>query len=365
VTNSVLEFLQPVRALKKPETTTMRTPKIATLAVLLATLHVVTAAEFRDGDNRFSVNAALGYNIKLSSRNLQGPPPNPGPATGAQENRFYDNGYVRLDVSENQGGSTTWWKSDTVQSGQPGGAVMLSSTRSPAQGETFLSQDDPQVGVDLGYARRLFRCGEADKPWLIVGVEAGFAWLDLVIQDTPCVTGNAVTTDTFHLAPGNVVLGSSYEGNFLGDPPGPLLEAEPTGRDFTPGIVTLANRLDGNLFAFKLGPTFELPLGKSVLVGVSGGWVLTGVLADYDCHETTMIGTEAPSATSGSGKFDSWQGGLYVKGNVAVELGRQWQAQAGVQWQDTGNVTGQAGKYQTRLDLGQVLLISLGFGFSF
>ena len=340
---------------------TIRT--LLTATALVATLHTITAGEIWQGDNRFSLNAALGYNIKLSARNTEALPPNVGPATGTQVDRFYDNGYVRLDVSDNEGGYTTWWKSDAVQSGQPGGAVTLSSTRSPAQGETFNSKDDPQVGLELGYARRLFRCGDGDRPWLIIGIEAGIALLDLDLKDAPGVTGTSVTTDTYHLAPGNVVLGSAYEGSFEG--PGPLLGSEPTDRAFTTGTASLANRLSGQLWALKLGPTFELPLGRSVLVGLSGGWAVTKVRAEYDYVETTAIGAEAPAMAGGSGKFDSWHGGLYVKGNVAVDLGRQWQAQAGVQWQDTGSMTKAAGNYAARLDLSSTLLVTLGLGFSY
>jgi hypothetical protein len=338
------------------------------VAVLSAALHTVTAAEIWEGDNRFSLNAALACNIKLSSRNLQPAPPNPGPATGAQVDRFYDNGYVRVDVSDNAGNQTTWWQFDTALGATsdhlPGGAVTLTSTRSPAQGETLTAEDDPHVGLEFGYARRLFRCGNERKPWLIVGVEGGLAFFDLGIRDTSGVTGNAVTADTYHLAPGNVVLSSSYEGNYLGDPAGPLLGSEPTARDFTAGSASLAHAMSGQMYGFKLGPTLELPLGQSLLLGVSGGLALMGVDAEDSFQETVTIG-ENSVVSNGNSHFDSWHAGPYVKVSLAINLGRQWQAQCGVQWQDNGDMTEQTGNYETRLDLNSVVLFTFGVGYSF
>jgi hypothetical protein len=336
-------------------------------AAIAAAVQTLNAAEMWQGDNLFTLNAALGYNLKLSSRNLEAAAPNPGPATGTMLDRFYDNGYVRVDASGNAGGFTTWWKFDTAlgatYDGQPGGSVTLSTTRSPAQGETFTSKDDPHPGVEFGYGRRLVRLGDGERPWMIVGLEARFSLLDMKISDSQTMTGDAVTTDTYHLAPGNVVVGSSFEGSFLG--PGPLLGSEPTSRAFTTGTATLSQQLDGQMYGFSVGPTLEFPVANSLLLTVSGGWTLTGVDADSSYQETVTIGGGTPVTSSGSSHFDSWQGGLYVRGAAAVALGHQWQVQAGVQWQDTGAMSSQAGKYETRLDLGQVVMVTLGLGYSF
>jgi hypothetical protein len=337
---------------------------LAVFAVAAQTAHAV---ELWQGDNLFSLNAALGYNIKLSSRNLEAAPPSPGPPTGGQTDRFYDNGYVRVDVSGNAGGFTTWWKFDTAlgatYDGLPGGAVNLSTSRSTAQGETFNSKDDPHAGVDFGYARRLVRFGDGPKPRMIAGLEARFSLLDLKISDTPSVTGDAVTTDTYHLAPGNVVLGNSYEGTFEG--PGVLLGAEPTARALTAGTAALAQQLDGQMYGFNLGPILEFPVGQSFTLSVSGGLAVTGVSADSSYQESVTIGNNPAVITSGSSHFDSWHTGVYLKGAVALSLGRQWQCQAGVQWQDTGSMSSQTGKYETTLDLSSTTIITVGIGYSF
>jgi hypothetical protein len=332
-----------------------------------AVLHA-TAADIRDGNNRFSLNAAFGLNIKASFQNLAAPPPDPGPPTGTQVDRFYDNGYVRVDVSGNAGGQTTWWKFDealgATYDGLPGGAVTLTSTRSPAQGSAFSGKDDPQFGLDFGYARRLIRIGDDGNPWMIIGLEAGFTWLDLVMRNNASVSGTATTADTFHLAPGNVVLGSSFEGNYLGDPPGPLLGTAPT-RSLTAGTSSVMNTLDGQIWGFKVGPVFEIMLGSRASLALSGGLAVAGVDADYNWSEALTIGAGPASTTLGNNGISQWNVGGYVKGELAMALGNGWSAQAGIQYANIGQFQTVAGRYSAQLDLRDTLLVTVGLGYSF
>jgi hypothetical protein len=335
-------------------------------ALALGALLHATAADIRDGDNQFSLNGAFGFNIKASFRNLEPPPPDPGPATGTQVDRFYDNGYVRVDASGNAGGQTTYWGFDKAKGatsdGLPGGAVTLTSTRSPAQGQSFGGTDDPQMGVDFGYARRLIRCGDERNPWMIIGVEAGFSWLDLALRNKGEVTGDATTADTFHLAPGNAVLGNSFEGTALG--PGPLLDATPT-RSLTAGTANVQNALEGQIWGLKAGPAFEIMLGDRASLTFSGGLAVVGVDADYTYSETVAIGSAPPVTAAGAAGLRQWNVGGYVKGELAVLLAEGWRAQAGLQYVNAGQFQTGAGHYSAELDLRESVLFTLGLAFAF
>src|SRR5262245_18833843 len=63
--------------------------------------------EFPDG---MSIAARFGFNIQASFRNVGSRSlPNPGPPVGGGIDRFYDDGYVRVDGSGNLNGQTWFW----------------------------------------------------------------------------------------------------------------------------------------------------------------------------------------------------------------------------------------------------------------
>jgi hypothetical protein len=345
----------------------MNTKSPAQIAYALAILSALsattgTAAEEWQGDNRFSVDGVVGLNFKASFRNLQAPVVIPDPAAGGQVTRTYDNGFVGVDASDNAGNTTTFWGFDTTRGatsdGLPGGTVVLTSApQSPSLGATVHADDKPQAGVELGYARRLFRFGKKSKVQFNVGVEGGFSFMDLAIHESATISGNAVTVDTYNLAPGNSVLGSSYTGSFFG--PGPLLGSIP-GRSYLPGTALVENRLDGHLLGFKLGPVLELLVGNRVAFTVSGGFSAVAVDATYNNTEVFM-GTRSTD----SADLNEWGLGGYLKGGIIVRLNPHWLVQAGVQYQNVGLFSATAANHNAQLDLRDALLISFGLGYSF
>ena len=97
--------------------------------------------------NRIGLSYLMGINISVDFRHLGGLQlSDPGPATGAAVNRFYDNGYNRVDISGNAGGQTWFWGYSSPHSVQ-GNSLVLQSDSTPATAHSGMYQDQPQSGV--------------------------------------------------------------------------------------------------------------------------------------------------------------------------------------------------------------------------
>src|ERR1041384_3980786 len=119
--------------------------------------------------NRISVGYQMSFNLSVRFRNLGGYPlrtgVNPGPATGFQENRVYDDGYNKLDDNLNSYGdlhATRFWGYDH-DSGPNNQIIDANGTRyvemhaisSPGGLTSTPAKDDPQHGFEISYLRQL------------------------------------------------------------------------------------------------------------------------------------------------------------------------------------------------------------------
>src|SRR5690242_6354063 len=131
--------------------------------------------------NHLIVSYRLGLNITADFRRLGGFPAlnDPGPHTGAAENRNYDNGYNRVDITGNNHPffpDTTWnWGfqgGDAVQ----GNSIVLHSASSPANAVSENNDAGVNHGFEIAYQRELLR-----KPKWYGGLEAAFGFTTLGI----------------------------------------------------------------------------------------------------------------------------------------------------------------------------------------
>src|SRR5262245_52058507 len=69
------------------------------------------AGQEQPSRNRFGIGYMTGFNFKAQFKGIGrfAPAADPGPDTGSQEDRFYDDGYNRLDSSGNAGAMTWYW----------------------------------------------------------------------------------------------------------------------------------------------------------------------------------------------------------------------------------------------------------------
>lgn len=344
--------------------------KTTTFAWFLTALTPLTLAAQSNGPsenpNRFSLGARIGFNFKADfSRNGGGAAStsNPGPATGGGVDRTYDDGYVRVDSSGNDGGLT--WNWGYQNAGQVVGDTMeyhSTQTTSPSaiRGET----DDPQMGLELTYQRVLGKLGSSGNArW---GIEAGFSYTDIGIKASQGgqTVGTTQITDTYAL---NGVLppAAPYNGTFGG--PGPLLSDSPTRvSSGATGTLATQDELSGSLFGIRLGPFAEWDLGKRWALTLSGGFVLAPTTLDYNFTDTTTPSGGGGSVTTrGSSSDTEVLYGAYASCLLNFALNERWAIYGGGQFQYLTDFETSTAGHTARLDAGTTAFAVLGVRFSF
>ena len=322
---------------------------------LMATTAVSTAtAASPPNPNRFNASGRFLFNISAEFMHLA-TPINPD---GAK--RVYDNGYLNVDDS---GNARTWdWG---FQSGVAGDQLNLRAVYSSADGTIQRQSDDPQYGFELSYGRvlRTFDMGGA-KP-LNVGLMGAFGMTMLDIRNNSTIKGLTTgVTDTYDLSGLPIIPDAPFSGS-APTPGGPwplmIPDAPSPSVDHPMATATERMKVDGNLYGFKVGPFFELPLGQVFAVQVQGGFA--ALLADttFTYSETIDIG----GRYTGSRSKNEWRYGGFVEGQVSVSLGRGWSAFAGAGWQDVGNYTLSDGNKAARVRLDNIISAFTGLSYAF
>lgn len=360
------------------------------VAITIAVLLTANAARAASNDpqmlleekpvskNHLILSYRLGLNITADFRRLGGFPAltDPGPDTGATENRNYDNGYNRVDITGNnhQPGfpDTTWnWGfqgGDAVQ----GNSIVLHSSSSPANAVSKNNDDGVNHGFEIAYQRELRR----EAKWR-GGLEAAFGFTTLSIGDER-ILHNEVNQiiDTFP-APGGVEVipgypfgpNDGYSGSFNG--PGPLLDSslDPGQRVRTvlTDVTTITGRrqLDADIYLFRLGPYVDFPLTEKLSVFLNGGLNIAIGATEFSFTETVAFdnGIRAMRTDAGS-QTDVLVGG-YAGGGLAYSFNKRWRGMAGAQFQTAGRSINEQGGKQSVLDMGQTIIVTIGVGYSF
>jgi hypothetical protein len=330
-----------------------------------------------DNPNRFGASYRMGFNMPVRFKNnaLSGVghfvpgqgmlPSDPGPATGHGFNRTYDDGYNWVDSTGNRLGYTRYFGYDNLGSQLVGNSLVMHSSTSA--GVTSPDNHDSSIpGFELTYSRELIR----HEHWR-AGLEGAFGYSSLEISDGNPMGFNSQVTSDAYLVPtfggGPIVLPPGpYNGPFQASTAGnPVMSDSPT-RTISSQVGTVAGSRDftANLFSFRVGPYFALPLGERGAFTLSGGFAMMYVLSDFQFNETVTVGGAA-SHTTGGGSHDDWLPGGYVAGNLSYELSEHWGAFAGAQWMDVGQYTHTESGREAVLDLRNAVFVTLGVSFSF
>ena len=351
----------------------------------------VTLEPKQDSLNRVSIGYQLGFNMRASFRHIGGFPAasNPG-STNAISNHYYDNGYNLVDSSTNSHfngvGFTegTWNWGFTGNSpfdpatgdgpqvhgnGTPGGTLSFNSLSSSG-GSTSGRVDDPQPGLMLTFSRQLFH--DDQNRWR-AGLEAAFGYTDYDIKDDhPVNAKGSMLTDTYSLNGNFVPIGSSYQQGYTGSTPPAqsIIIGDAPTRSITSTNLSVSGtrRLEADVFAFKLGPYFEVPLNHTFSVSLEGGVAMVYVYSTFQFNEQVanpISGTVTPA--KGNGNHQDVLFGGYIGSRITAALNDQWSLFAGAQFQDVGeyvhrnSATGESAV----LDLSQSIYFTAGVGYSF
>jgi len=314
----------------------------------------------------FSGNVLFNMSAKFKGQ-LVAPAAGSGSSVhpGAQN---YDNGYVGRDISDDPNLSSYWGYSDASQQILSGSDVVgLNFERTTvATMPSGSSKDaDASFGGEVLLRRELL---QRDK--YRAGLELGFSYNPVSVHQGYNFTADGQRTSytynmvapidsTFFPPPG-------YEGPFNGI--GPLINpTEIVGATtILPNAVAVtgSRSIDADIFGFRFGPYFELPLSRKFSAAVSAG-VMLAVISD-DVKWTQTLTTSASTTTASVSESSS---GLIAGGYVGLDanyrLSERWSVVAGARFQGLGTYEHSVGAGKMQLDLGSAFSVNLGIGWNF
>lgn len=273
----------------------------------------------------------------------------------------YDDGYVRMDRTGDQT-LTTYWGYDANPGQYDSAANTLTlhdTTGFTTSGSDRTSADEnPVVGLDLGYGGNLWYWGRARIGW-----ELGFGLLPINVRGQQELAGTAGQS-AFTFDTTGVIL---PPGAYSGPPDGSGTVSIPltpisTNSVTAPATVNETDTLDATLYVIRLGPSvyfdFNPRLGLSLGAGPAVG-ILSGDLE----FTQTAVGTSARSHGSVGGT-DIVFGG-YVDATLMYHAVKNGDIYLGVQYIPLGNASISGRGREARLKLGGAAFVSAGINWPF
>jgi hypothetical protein len=129
--------------------------------------------------------------------------------------------------------------------------------------------------------------------------------------------------------------------------------------------ITGPRDFSADLFNFRFGPYFEVPLSKSIAFTLSGGFALMYVNSEFSFSETVTVSGVGSVERHASGTGSGWLPGWYAAGNFSFALSEAWSLVAGAQFQDVGQYTQTLNGRQATLDLSKSIFVTVGLTYSF
>ena len=340
------------------------------LPLLAADPGVKLEAPVAPNKNRFGISYRAGFNFTAEFKNVGniargggggGTGRDPGPATGGDVDRFYDDGYNRVDISGNRDGLTWFWGYQNASQVQGDTLVMSSTTARPIDSSDH--DDDPQHGFELTWDHELGQGKNGKWSW---GVQGAFGWTDIEIRDhRPLAGGTTTLADAFNLG-GVIPPPPGYAGNYEG--PGPLIDSTPNrtqSRNPNGATVRGTRDFDGDLFSFRAGPYLDLPLDERWTISLSAGFAMGVIDGEYKFNQTVTT-VAGPRPQRGSGDNTDVLFGGYLSATIHCKINQDWGVFVG------GQYLGLAGTYEVvargqkiELDLTRTAFFSAGVTYSF
>ncbi|MES2441058.1 MAG: hypothetical protein V4584_18490 [Verrucomicrobiota bacterium] len=255
---------------------------------------------------------------------------------GGTVDREYDDGFVRVDSSDNFGGETWNWGYENAGQYNPanGGSVDYSLTNSLANGRT--GQDsNAAAGVELF---TYYDMGAVAIPGLkehgaTWGFRGGLHYARINVD-----SGNTLSTDLSKLTDrftldGVIAPLAPYTGSFGG--PGPLINDSPDRTITTGGqaLVVGSRDLDVHLTTLNFGSYLEVPVAPRFAMMFEAGVSAAVASGSYDFKSATTATGLGTQTGSGSDSGTSILPGLYLGLGGTYQINRSWSIQAAGRYQ--------------------------------
>jgi hypothetical protein len=305
---------------------------LAGVAVLPATGLAQNLTEPKTGQHHFGVSLPVWLNAKARFTATRAT--NPGPAAGGAAERFYDDGYNRVDSTGNApavlGGpaSTAFfgYASDAQVANAVGaGTLSLHSVQLNGGDYTGNLQNRPQFpGVELFYRYDWQSGPQWRSSWELGASYNYFNWRE---NGAPNATVNLLT-DVFQLGGVTLFPGAApYNGPATALPGSPVIGSTPARTEATAAaVVTGERKLELHAVQFRLGPTLDWVPNEKWSVGVQGGLALGVGWSRLSYAEQITVAAPNLAAINQSGRsadLHAWAG-WFSGVRVNRQLNEQW-----------------------------------------
>lgn len=314
--------------------------------------------------NRLTLRGRATFNISAKFTKLAAvKPARSVGGTGGALDHYYDDGFVRVDNSDNFGGQTWFWGYDRA-SQVSGDNILFHSSKTAGAASKDVSCD-PYPGFELVYNRQFGTFGKREQHrW---GLEASLGWTSVGISDKRALhaTANQIT-DSYSFTPGTTPPAAPFQGTFEG--PNFVLNDTPSRSSASvPGGATVRGRreFDGSLFVGHLGPYAEFALSEKLSLAVSGGLAVGLMNGNLSLNQTVSFASASPLRRRASSSDSDVLLGGFLGANLSYQFNERWSASVGVQFESLGDYTQSAGGSKAKVDLGAAFHVSLGVSYSF
>jgi hypothetical protein len=306
----------------------------------------------------FRIGAMVGINISASF-NLKSELSFSGKEAA---NGIYDDGYVLVDNTGNEGDLTTFWGYDNASQYDAAHHRLVmhqTSSFSPDGHAGTEENGDPFPGFDLAYGGNLWAWGGARIGW-----EFGFGLLPINISGNLSASGQVIqkaygfdTSQIFQMpVPG--YRGGPDGGPWLGSQPDQLAD-EKVG-----GTIVGKRTLDVILYTFRLGPTLYWNLNDYLDMAVGGGPALGFVSGRLEYDETITTDTTSSRNSGHIDGTDVVYGG-YVNATLTCHIEEHGDLYVGVQYMPLGDASISGGGREGKLNLGGQVYFTAGINWPF
>ncbi len=308
--------------------------------------------------HRLSVNARFGWNntVRFGGIGHVRRASNPGPATGSDLDRNYDDGYVRRDAGVD---NLTWNWGYQHASQVPGDDTLLMHSSSACGGSTT-ADDRPQSGLEIVLSRALveFESGR-------IGVQLGLGYTPIEFRRAGLVRSSAtLLTDTYSLG-GIIAPNAPYTGHATG--PGPVIDDAPVSREVSRTAALTQGRwsLEGDAYALRVGPYCEFDLAPRLTLSLATGLSVAIIDSEFEWREHTMLPGGSSVVSRGSHRNTDALFGGYLEAGLGFALTRQLSWQAGVQFHFLEKTENRTPARSATLNAKTSIMFYSGVGFSF
>jgi hypothetical protein len=309
----------------------------------------------------------IGLKTEFSGLGTFNPAFNSKPLGGGVDYN-YDNGFVRVDSSDNYDHQTwNWGYADESQFNAAGSGSIDYSLSSCLANGTAKEEGGGEAGIEcFGYldmgSMKLPLLEKNTATW---GFRGGFHYDRINVENQDSIYANVLTqTDRFSLG-GTVPPLAPFNGSFEG--PGPLIGDSPTRSYSSTGqaLVTGSRDLDVHLSTFNFGTYLEIPILPKLSLMVEGGISIGFASGSYDFNSTTNIAGLGTRHSSGSDSKTSFLPGYYLGIQGIFQLDKNWGIQAGGRYQYMDEFNLDSNGSAASLSFDSAFVLSLGTVYSF